>query len=67
MPRRAMASVGRPKMLWSLKRISPELGASAPAMASSRVDLPAPFGPTTLTISPSATFKVTPRSALTGP
>jgi hypothetical protein len=40
---------------------------SAPAIANRSVDFPAPFGPTTLTISPSATVRLTPRKARTGP
>src|SRR5215468_1370274 len=40
----------------------PRLGRSSPLIVASRVDLPAPFGPTTQVIPPSATVSDTPRS-----
>ena len=49
------------------KRISPPAGASRPEMVRRVVVLPAPFVPTSATISAAATCSVTPRSAWTGP
>ena len=46
---------------------SPPDGCSMPAMSASSVDFPQPDGPTMLTNSPSATPKVTSRSAATSP
>lgn len=46
---------------------SPPDGRSIPAMSASSVDFPQPDGPTMLTNSPSATPKVTSRSAATSP
>ena len=40
------------------RRTRPRLGVSSPAMTLSSVDLPAPFGPITLTISPAASSQV---------
>ena len=45
----------------------PAVGLSVPAMVSSVVDLPAPFGPTMQTISPASTRTETPRTAGTRP
>ena len=44
-------------------RTVPWVGVSAPAMVMSVVDLPAPLGPTRVTISPSFTVRLTPRTA----
>ena len=54
--------IGRP-----LKVTAPLVGDRTPKMVSSVVDLPAPFGPTMHTISPSSTETVTPLSAGTRP
>src|SRR5665647_1596401 len=51
----------------SLKRIVPDVGLMAPAIALNSVVLPAPFGPMTDTISPSATSKLTADSAVKPP
>ena len=47
--------------------IAPVLGVSAPAMVIMVVDFPAPFGPTRVTISPSFTEKLIPRTAAIRP
>ena len=60
-------SAGWPAMAESRKRIAPRLGRTNPAMLRIRVDLPAPFGPITATISPGSTAMETPRSATTLP
>ena len=44
---------------------TPAVGRSSPANSHSRVDLPAPDGPSRATLSPSATVRSTPRSAVT--
>ena len=49
------------------QRISPASAVTMPARILSSVDLPAPFSPTSACASPSATSKLTPRSALTAP
>ncbi len=62
-PRAASNSGAMPRIGVSASRTSPCLARTTPAMASSRVDLPAPFGPMTATISPSDTSSDTPRRA----
>ena len=52
-----------PTITSSLRRTVPSVGVSAPAMVMSVVDLPAPLGPTRVTISPSSTVRLTPRTA----
>ena len=48
-------------------RTRPASGAPSPHTSSSSVDFPQPLGPTTATISPGATRRVTPASARTAP
>ena len=45
----------------------PASGSASPQTRSSSVDFPQPLGPTTATVSPSATSSVAPASAMTGP
>jgi len=49
-------------MSFPLKIIFPEQGCT-PEIARRRVDLPAPFAPTSATSSPSSTFRSMPESA----
>ena len=67
MPRRATTSGVRPVMGWPSKVIAPWDGRNTPEIVSRVVDLPAPLGPTTQTISPSSTPTETPRTAGTRP
>ena len=67
MPRRATASGVRPAMELPSKAIVPLVGRNTPEMVSNVVDLPAPLGPTTQTISPSPTPMEMPRTAGTLP
>jgi len=53
---------GRPAIDVPPSRTRPRLGASTPAMTLSSVDLPAPLGPMTPTISPRSTSRSTPLS-----
>src|SRR5437870_3562103 len=65
MPRRN-ASRGEAKVTGApSQRISPASGRSAPAMSLRRVDLPAPFSPTTACTSPAATARSTASRAVT--
>src|SRR4051812_27590772 len=65
---RAVASWGREIVTRSPpKRISPASGGWIPAIAFTRVDLPAPLSPTSATTSPSPTPKSTRSRAWTGP
>ena len=48
-------------------QIRPERGRSSPLTARSSVDLPAPFEPISVAISPARTSKSTPRSATIAP
>jgi hypothetical protein len=48
-------------MLVPRTRIAPECVGTRPAMALISVDLPAPFGPSTVTISPVFTCRLMPR------
>src|SRR5215469_14338924 len=52
----------RPTMGSPCRVIWPCLGRSSPLIARSRVDFPAPFGPTTQVIPPCTTSRLTPRS-----
>ena len=67
MPRRATASGVRPAIELPSKAIVPLVGRNTPEMVSNVVDLPAPLGPTTQTISPSPTPMEMPRTAGTLP
>ena len=48
-------------------RISPAVDGCSPAIAFTKVDLPAPFGPTTATVSPGPTVRSTDHSACASP
>ena len=48
-------------------RMRPALGRTSPLIARSSVDLPAPFEPISVTISPARTSNETPRSAWIAP
>ena len=45
----------------------PFCGSMIPEMVRRMVDLPAPLAPSTVTIEPSGTVRLTPRMAFTGP
>src|SRR5262245_44629984 len=49
-------------MLWPANSMSPAEARSMPEITLTRVDFPAPFAPTTETISPSSTSNETPSS-----
>src|SRR5690606_15034765 len=63
----ASASSSSSPRAWPSMRTLPALGRSMPPITASRVDLPEPDGPTTLTELPAATSRSTPRRILTGP
>ena len=67
MPRAATVQVSLPWISAPSNTMVPVRGVIAPAMVFSKVVLPAPFAPSTLTILPSATARLTPRSAITAP
>ena len=60
MPRRVIVWGLSPAMSSPRSRIDPCAGFSSPKIVLISVDLPAPFGPTTVTISPLPTSIVTP-------
>src|SRR5581483_6483665 len=66
MPRSTIASGFSPRILSPLSLMSPCAG-TAPAIAMSRLVLPAPLGPTIPTYSPSSTVRDTPFSAVIPP
>ena len=59
MPRCARSEGRRASRLSPAKEIEPETGATIPLIVLNRVDLPAPFGPTSVTNCRSATDRVT--------
>ena len=63
MPRLASFTGPMPAMSSPLKRTTPRVGLSRPVRTLTSVVLPAPFGPTIETSSPSATESVTSSSA----
>ena len=67
MPSRARACDGRPAMFSPRYSIRPPAGTTPPPMALSSVVLPAPFGPTMVTNSPSPTSRETSASAWSPP
>ena len=67
MPRRASLTGPMPAMSSPLKRTTPLVGRSSPVSTLTSVVLPAPFGPTIDTVSPSATVSDTPSSATKSP
>src|SRR5207237_7104484 len=66
-PWRPTSGAGLPAVGAPSSSIAPDVGRKRPAMHLSSVDLPAPFAPTSATISPGATESVTPRSTGTPP
>ncbi len=62
-----MARDGRPAMSWPRQRTAPPLSASTPVIRLKVVDLPAPLGPISATISPAATPKLTSLTATSPP
>ena len=66
-PRRMRAWAGRPSIACPARVIRPEVGRWLPARRSNIVVLPAPFGPTSATISPACTAKLTPSTAACPP
>src|SRR5580698_7959811 len=58
MPIQALLYVGRPVSGVPSKMMSPDSGRSCPQTQLNKVVLPAPFGPTSPTLSPGATSKV---------
>src|SRR5580698_5854843 len=67
MPRRARLYVGRPTSGWPSKRISPLSLRSWPQTQLNSVVFPAPFGPTSPTLSPGWTSKLMSWTALIPP
>ncbi len=63
MPRPAIFCGGTVPIARPSKRIEPALGGVRPEIARSVVDLPAPFVPIRVTISPSSTVRLIPASA----
>src|SRR3954447_22019720 len=61
-PARAASRGRAPRMSWPAKRTSPAVTGSRPETARSSVVLPAPFGPSSTTISPAPTERSTPCS-----
>ena len=65
LPRTVFASfsggswASRPTVYPGISRASPLLGRSSPAMMRSRLDFPAPFGPTTPILAPGRKLSVT--------
>ena len=64
---RAMSSGAFPAMCWPANWMKPSRGVTTPAMAFSNVDLPAPLGPVTKSVSPSLTLIEALRSAVSWP
>src|SRR5207249_2109788 len=67
MPRRARACAGSPLMSWPRYSTRPDWSGTPPPTAFISVVLPAPFGPTIVTNSPSATSSETPATACSPP
>jgi hypothetical protein len=66
-PSRAISSGARPEICRPPREIMPSRGVTTPAMAFSSVDFPAPLGPVTNSVSPSASVTLTLRSAVSWP
>ena len=66
-PARSMISGGRPVTSRPSTVTRPSLGTWSPAIARSRVDLPAPLAPISATSSPARIVNDTSRSACTEP
>ena len=62
-PLRLTRCAVRPSILAPSSRMLPRVGRSSPTITFSSVLLPAPFGPTTATMSPSSIPNVTPSTA----
>jgi hypothetical protein len=54
-------------MAWPAKRMEPRVARSTPEIVRLSVDFPAPFEPSTATISPAATSRSMPRSTSLAP
>ena len=67
MPRSASATGPTPAMFAPMKNTSPLVGTSSPVSRLTSVVLPAPFGPTIETNSPSRTAMLTSSSARKAP
>ena len=67
MPSAVRRSASRYVMSTPCRRTDPRVGSPSPEIARSSVDLPAPFTPSSATISPSSTVKSTPKSTCTCP
>ncbi len=67
MPARAIVSGFLPTIDAPARRMSPDLGRTRPVIACRVVDLPAPFGPISPTISPFPTVRSSFRTAGTDP
>src|SRR5947207_14158891 len=66
-PSDALALSGSVARSWPFTRMRPEVGLSRPAMIRIVVVLPAPFGPRKPWISPGATSRLTPSTAVKAP
>ncbi len=66
-PRRTISWAGVLRMDSPRNRMSPERGRNRPEMVFNVVDLPAPFAPIKVTISPSSTLKLIPCKAWMAP
>ena len=66
-PSSTISCAGRPSIRLPRSVIVPCRGRSWPEIVRSVVDLPAPFDPMRVTISPSSTLSVTPRRAWIAP
>ena len=67
MPRFTISCAGTPAMSWPWKSMAPVFGFRRPEIVRSVVDLPAPFAPMSVTISPSSTSREMPLSAWIAP
>ena len=67
MPSEVTMLGSRPTIDSPSKSMAPSVGATRPEMALKNVVLPAPFGPMTLTISPSSMWKFNPDRASSPP
>ena len=67
MPWPAVRCAGSPSMRWSRNVIRPARGRRSPEIVFMSVDLPAPFGPSTQTISPESTRSSAPHSTWKSP
>ena len=66
-PAATVRCAGRPVISWPSSRTRPACGRTRPVSAERIEVFPAPFGPISVTICPSATRSETPRTASTCP